>query len=166
MLLIFHYDKNDNESEEFTEQEIRLDLGFFPKRGSRVRLRMLGFNSNQRGGNVFVRFPDLKLQYLEEELIDFGSEAGQGMPGIMFSAQQGGFMNDTKDVNTEDGIGTYFSASDNRIMDLDLGDMDTQKDYFRILVSGRRADNPSALGKNNLNNFSATLEMVHQSVAT
>jgi hypothetical protein len=166
MLLIFHYDKNDNESEEFTEQEIRLDLGFFPKPGSRLRLRMIGFNNNQRGGNIFIRFPDLKSRYLEEELIDFGSEVGQGVPGIMFSAQQGGFMNDAKDNDLEDGFGTYFSSSDNRILDLDLGDMDTQKDFFRMVVSGRRANNPSVGGTNNLNNFSATLEMVHQSAAT
>lgn len=163
MLLVFHFDKNDSEIEEFLCQEIRMDLGFFPKKGTRLRLRSIGFNNNTRGGNLFVKFPDLASGYLEEEIIDTGLV--QTLDGFMFSALQGGFMNDTKNTATEDGFGAYNSSSDTRDLDLDLGEMDTQKDFFRIVVSGRLASKISS-GFNNLNNFSAILEMVHFGAAT
>ena len=164
MLLVFHYDKNDNEIEEFTGQDIRLDLGFFPTPNTRIRLRMIGFNNNTRGGNVFVSFPDVASCHIRKEITDRGSPA-QEMPGIMFTSREGSLFNSTKDVRLDDGVGTYFSTSDTKVLDLDLGDMDTQKDFFRIRVSGRRAQEVAA-GLNNLNNFSAVLEMYHQGVAT
>lgn len=160
MLLLFHYDKNDTENEDFIEQEVRLDLGFTPSKGTRIRLRMIGFNNNNRGGQIYVRFPDLHPGYKDDTILDEG--IGQTMNGIAFATQQGGFLNDGKNVATNDGYGTFFSSSDTKVMDLDLGEMDTQKDFFRIIVNGRRGVENNA----SLNNFSAVLEMHHNSIAT
>jgi hypothetical protein len=157
MLLVYHIDKNDNQIEEFKDEELRMELGFFPKQNTHVKLKMVGFSNDTEGGIVYMNFPDLIGGELEEEIGDF-TDAFE-VPGLAIGADEGGFLGGAA------GTGRFYDQSDTRIFNLDLGRMDTQKDYFRIIVNARRGtdfDKPRI----NLNNFSCILEMSHGSANT
>jgi hypothetical protein len=158
VLLVYHFDKNDLIDESFSNQAIRLDLGFYPKANSRLKLKSVGFNVNTEGGTVYIAFPDLLDYYWSEETID--ETNAWEMPGIQFSTFQG-------IKRSPEGFARFSNSSNQIDMDLDLGVMDTQKDYFTVVVNGQRAEtevtDPSL---NALNNISVVIEMVENSVAT
>jgi hypothetical protein len=157
MLLVYHFDKNDSELENFLNEEVRLDLGFFPKPNTHIRLRMLGFSNNAQGGNVYLQFPDLKPQQLETELVDLTNR--HELNGLAFCANAGSFLGVSKNALENKGFGSFFQQMQNLDLDLHLGEMDTQKDFFRIIVNSRR----TATNLANLNNISIVLEMHHGS---
>ena len=148
VLLIYHFDKNNSDTEEFTNQLIRLDLGFFPSKDTYIKLRQVGFSCNTRGGTVHIEFPDTLPQYIEEEKID-ASDLWE-KPGFDFICNYG--------ENGEAGSGEYIGQSTHLDLNLNLGTMDTQKDFFSVIVNGRRA---SSTGQDNLNSISLVLEMSH-----
>jgi hypothetical protein len=148
VLLIYHYDKHNTNEEQFLNQEIRLDLGFFPKPNTYVKLRQLGFSCNSRGGSVHLSFPDTHTDNVSYEEIDKVNI--WEMEGFVFSARYG----------ENDENGAYLGSSDHYDLNLNLGVMDTQKDFFTIIVNGRRADVESTT-LNNLSSISIVLEMSH-----
>jgi hypothetical protein len=117
---------------------------------------MIGYNNNREGGVLHLDFPDLKPQYHEKEIGDFTNT--QEIGGIMFGNEEGGFTNSIKNSLSENGQGRFHRSSQNFDLDLHLGQMDTQKDFFRVFVNGRRA-----AVNGDLNNFSMVLEMHHGS---
>jgi hypothetical protein len=157
MLLVYHFDKNDSPIESFKNQELRLNLGFFPKQNTYIKLKMVGYANDTEGGIVYMRFPDLIDGELEEEIGDFADIFE--IPGLAVEADEGGFKDD------EEGTGRFYDQTDTRIFNLDLGRMDTQKDYFRIIVNARRGTDADQ-DRMNLNNFSCVLEMSHGSANT
>ena len=168
MLYILHSDKNDTQREFFIDEELRIDLGKFPTQNTHIRLRMVGWNSNDQDADVHLSFPDLAPQYYEEELID-ATDAYEVL-GVVFSATEGSLWGDnrTKDgndviSNNQGGVSSFGRGSDTRIVDLHLGKMDTQKDYFRVIVNARRASRVNT-HKNTLNNVSVVLEVHHGSI--
>lgn len=162
VLLVYHFDKNENDEEFFEDQEVRLDLGFFPKQNTKIRFKSIGWNNNSRGGEVFVQFPDVLPDQIYEEEIDL--EDRREVQGMMFSANEGVPL---KEIDTLKAPGRFGKQSDNRIVELELGYMDTQKDYFTLIVNARRGVDPDydeGLDRsNNLNNISVILEMIHDS---
>ena len=167
MLYILHFDKNDVHGEIFIDEEMRLDLGRFPSQNTHIRLRMVGWNSNQKDADIHLSFPDLSPQYFEEEEIDAVDE--QEVKGMLFSAEEGSLWGDFRTKTGEvldsgrGGRGAYGRASDNRVLDLHLGTLDTQKDYFRVIVNARRGS--TNINFNGLNNVSILLEVHHGSVS-
>ena len=158
MLLVYHIDKNDNQIEEFNDEELRLELGFFPSQNTHVKLKMVGFSNDTQGGIVYMNFPDLISGELEGEIGDF-SDIFE-VPGLAIASDEGGFVGAILP-----GSGRFYDQSDTRIFNLDLGRMDTQKDYFRIIVNARRGTDFNT-DRINLNNFSCILEMSHGSANT
>lgn len=150
VLLIYHYDKHNSNSEQFLNQEIRLDLGFYPKANTYIKLRQLAYSVNSKGGRIHLNFPDLIDNSLTVEEKD-ASNLWE-MEGIVFSNRTGEYDNA--------GTGDYDSSSDHYDLNLNLGIMDTQKDYFSIIVNGRRADVESST-LNNLSSITIVLEMSH-----
>jgi len=150
VLLIYHFDKNDNALETFFDEPMRLDLGYFPKKNTRITLKMLGWNNNTKGGNVFIEFPDVVPYQIEHEHLDYTDNVE--VPGLLFQTQTGQFR-----IFLQQARGRWYQMSDNRDLDLDLGVMDTQKDYFTIKVNARRALDTADLSA--LNNISVVLEM-------
>lgn len=155
MLLIYHFDKNDAESANFDNQEVRLDLGYFPDKNTHIRMRMIGWNNNGEGGTIHLDFPDLRPQYLEREAAELATDTSN-FEGFMFNADEGSLVNNTKNQLAENGQGRLHRQSHNMDVDLHLGLMDHQKDFFRVIVRA-----PDLSG--NLNNFSMVLEMHHGS---
>jgi len=151
MLLVYHIDKNESAIENFLDEELRLNLGFFPKQNTRVKLKMVGFSNDTEGGIVYLRFPDLISGELSEENEDFTNVFSA--PGIAIGADEGDFNGIDID------LGRYGGQSDTRVFDLDLGRMDTQKDYFTVVVNARRGSNDLGFDRINLNNFSCVLTM-------
>lgn len=169
MLYILHFDKNDDEDERFNGEEMRIDLGAFPKQNTHIRLRMVGFNTNQKSGDVHIRFPDLEPQYMEEEIID--ETDSQEIKGIVIQACEGSIWGDNRPRqannvlrDTSGGLGNFSRSSDNRVFDLHLGRLDTQKDYFRVIVNARKARDDN-VNLNTLNNVSVVLEVHHGSIS-
>ena len=150
MLLVYHIDKNDSSIENFLDEELRLNLGFFPKQNTRVKLKMVGFSNDTEGGIVYLRFPDLISDEISEVNSVFSSVFSA--PGIAIGADEGDFNG----VASE--YGRFARQSDTRVFDLDLGRMDTQKDYFTVTVNARRGKD-SGYDRFNLNNFSCVLTM-------
>jgi len=165
VLLVYHFDKNEKDEQHFEDEPIRLDLGFFPKQNTKIRFKSIGWNNNSRGGEVFAEFPDVLPDFIYEEEID--EESRREVKGIMFSAREG-IPADTFDGGVFQAPGRYEKQCDNRVVDIELGYMDTQKDFFTVVINGRRGIDPdfdeTALFRvNNLNNVSIILEMIHDS---
>ena len=161
MLLVYHVDKNDTHIEDFFNEELRLELGFFPRQNTRVKLKLVGFSNDTEGGIVYMRFPDLIGGDMEEVLGDY-TDAYE-VPGLAIGADEGSFV-DGNGAIMASNYGRYASQTDTRIFDLDLGRVDTQKDYFRVVVDARRGTDKPPSGsvptpRINLNNFSCILEM-------
>jgi len=149
VLLVYHFDKNNSLIEEFLNQPIRLDLGFFPKQNTYIKLRQVGFSCNARGGTMHVDFPDCLPSFISEEKLDFSDTWEK--PGFDFICNYG--------ENGISGAGNYEGQSTHIDTNLNLGNMDTQKDFFTVVVNGRRAtENQST----NLNSVSFVFEMSHQ----
>jgi len=149
VLLIYHFDKHDTNTEIFDNQPIRLDLGFFPKQNTYIKLRQVGYCVNTRGGNVHLSFPDILTESVTNEEID--ESYVWEVKGITLSNNSGenGFPNE----------GNYDSCSEHTDLNLNLGTMDTQKDFFTVIVNGRRAVDGGT--SNNLSGVSIVLEMSH-----
>lgn len=147
VLLVYHYDKNNSHSEHFFNVEVRLDLGFYPKKNTRIKLRSLGYNINALGGSCHLSFPDINVYDIENELQD---EANiWEMPGMHFVTEQG-------IKRSTYGTGRFQETSTQITLNLDLGEMDTTKDFFTVIVNGRRSIGATS---DNLNNVSIVLEM-------
>ena len=168
MLYILHFDKNESEVENYFDEEMRIDLGKFPDANTHVRLRMVGWNTNSLDGDLHLSFPDLQPNYFNEEFIDAANE--HEVRGMLFSNTEGSLWGitsskDANDVinNNNTGWGAFGKSSENRYVDLHLGRLDSQKDYFRVIVNARRARPNQSVG-NQLNNVSVLLEVHHGSV--
>jgi hypothetical protein len=147
VLLVYHYDKNDSSSEDFFNVEARLDLGFYPKKNTRVKLRSVGFSVNALGGSCHLSFPDINVYDIENELQDETNL--WELPGIHFVSEQG-------IKRSAYGTGRFQESSQQISLNLDLGEMDSTKDFFTVIINGRRAVGGSS---DNLNNVSIVLEM-------
>lgn len=150
VLLILHYDQNDVSPSPFYDTDVRLDFGFFPKQNTRMKLKSVGYNVNSEGGTVYLGFPDVLSHSLSNVELDL-TEVWE-TPGFRFSTEVG-------QKSGLEGRARYVQSSNNIDLDIDLGFVDTQKDYFTIKVNGRRAvEGGGAL--NALNNITIVLEMV------
>lgn len=150
VLLIYHFDKNNAATEWFTNETLRLDLGFFPKQNTYIKLRQVSFSTKSRGGTLHLDFPDVESSFLTTEKHDY-SDRWENR-GMIFIAKQGEFG--------LGGDGDFSACSDHLDMNLNLGEMDTQKDSFTIIVNGRRGvDSQGSV--NYLSNVSLVFEMSH-----
>jgi hypothetical protein len=147
VLLVYHFDKNNAASQQFSNEEARLELGFYPKKNTRVKLRTLGFNVNSLGGACHLSFPDINVYDMEIEEID-ATDTWE-LQGLHFVTEQG-------IKRTPYGGGRFQESCQQLSLNLDLGEMDTSKDFFRIIINGRRAAGGTA---DNMNNISIVLEM-------
>lgn len=150
VLLIYHFDKFDNREQFFDSQEIRLDLGFYPKSNTYIKLRQLGYCVNNRGGMIHLDFPDVEGYNVTKEEID--EYDGWEMKGLVFSNRTG--------ENASLKEGQYNGCSEHYDLNINLGTMDTQKDYFSVIVNGRRAAEGGGTD-NRLASVSIVLEMSH-----
>ena len=135
---------------------LRLELGFFPKKSMRITLKMVGFTSDKNGGSLYLRFPDVKPSYLEEEIIDVVD--GWELPGIALEAQYGV-------LGSTLGRGAYDKTSTTQVFDLDLGFMDVQKDYFSVMLNSRFGTGVGGTA-DNFNNASIVFEVHDVTAAT
>lgn len=149
VLLVYKYDKNDSDTEQFLNVPVRLDLGFFPSKYTYIRLKQVGFYNEDLGGMVHLDFPDTLPEHISEEIID-ESDVWE-TPGFIFSANYG--------ENGRGGRGNYSSQSTHLDLNLPLGMMDTNKDFFTIVVNGRRGLDTGTT--NQLNSIYIVLEMSH-----
>jgi len=154
VLLVFHHDKNDSAFASFYQQELRVDLGFFPKKNTNIILKQVGWYNHDEGTAIHLSFPDLSPQYLQEERVD-ESDFWE-VPGLTFHADGGCGLG-----IAQYPTGRWIRSSSHRDVNLHLGVMDTQKDFFTIIVNSRRAvddeDNPDL---NSLNNITVVIEMI------
>lgn len=155
MLLVYHFDKNDALNEDFFNETMRLELGFFPKRNTKAILKMVGFSNDLEGGIVFLNFPDLTSQSIEHEVSDYVDE--WEIPGVALSTDHGGFSPGA--VFYDGGSGRFSNTSECRALNLELGELDTQKDFFSVKVNSRRASKDQFEDRVNLNNISIVIEI-------
>ena len=157
MLLLYTLDKNDTTSnEKFYKDVMRIDFEHNLPIGTRAKLRMIGFNSDGYGNQVFLQFPDLLSNELEMVTGDFVEE--WKVPGIAF-------VSDSGSMRDEIGTGRFDASSDMRALDLDLGRVDHNKSYFSIIVDARRAVRDN-IDRTHLNNVTVVIEMMHDSMLT
>lgn len=155
MLLVYHFDKPPFTDSAFDNEEMRLQLGFFPKENTHLIFKMASCSTFNEMNTAHLEFPDLRKEALEQHIGDYADL--WELPGLVLHGDEEGFSGIY-------GRGRYTRSTGNQVMDLDLGFMDTQKDYFTVIVNGRRAK--AGETKNNLNNISLIFEMRHASVAT
>ena len=153
MLLIYHFDSETKAVRRHNNKELRLELGFFPKPTSRISLRMIGFASDHANEQLHLEFPDVKPLSLERESVDATDE--WELPGLGFDMTHGPLSK---------GRGSFTRGSQTRVVDLDLGYMDPQKDFFRVIINARYAVLENTT--DNLNNVSLVFEVHDASAAT
>lgn len=156
MLLIYNLDAAPDAQREIYNKELRLELGFFPKATQRITLKMVGFSHDNEDAYQYLQFPDVRSTHLDEEEID--AAEGWKLPGIAFNAQYG-------QPDSTLGSGHHRRGTTTIATDLDLGFMDPQKDYFRVISNTRLGiDDPAWAGW--YNNLSLVFEVHDVSVST
>ena len=156
MLLIYHLDAAPDVQREIYNKELRLELGFFPKATQRITLKMVGFAHDKDDAYQFLQFPDVRTTHFDEEKIDAASQ--WDIPGIGFSAQYG-------QPDSTRGSGHHSRGATTIATDLDLGFMDPQKDYFRVIADTRFGIDDS-IWPGWYNNISIVFEVHDVSTAT
>jgi hypothetical protein len=155
MLIVYHYDSKTDAFRRIQNLPLKLQLGFFPKKTARIALKMVSWAVDKTGGPVYLEFPDVRPRHIEEEIID-AADAWE-LPGFGFETGTGAFLSH--------GVAQLEKSSDTVALDLDLGFMDPQKDFFTVIVNSRFG-NPEATDIDNLNNLSLVFEMHDVSAAT
>lgn len=155
MLLVYHFDSKSDAFRRIENYPLKMELGFFPKKTARLALRMVGWAVDKVGGPLYLEFPDVRPRYIEEEFIDAADE--WELPGVAFETGSGSLLTH---ANAQ-----FAKSSDTEIVNLDLGFMDPQKDFFTVVINARYG-NPEGSDIDNLNNISLVFEMHDVSAAT
>lgn len=159
MLLIFHSDKNDSAEEEFFNEELRIDFKESFGDNVWVKLKSVGYNNETQGGMLYLDFPDLlenEIQETEKTYLDTFLQPGV----ISIAPDEGSMMNASGNYH-----GRFTQTSDNRDFNLVLGKIHPNKTFFRVVVNARRGNNEYS-NKSTLNNFSCVLEIEKGSFLT
>lgn len=159
MLLIFHADKNDTASEVFFDEELSIEFQEEFGENVWVKLKMVGYSNEDEGGPVYLDFPDLLSNQIEEEEVKSSVELFS-QPGVLSLAPNEGVF--YKASGAQVGYGRFYGQSDNVDLDLMLGRVHPDRNKFRIIVNARRG-NDLYPTRNSLNNISCVLELVHGS---
>lgn len=112
----------------FFNHEMRYTFVKMPRRGAKMRLVYMGGTTIvNRGYQMHLTFPDLMSSHYKTVLLD---DTDSYEIGEIAMGNSGGL----NAISTAENRGAVFS----QVMDIDLGLMNPDINYFRVLVGGRK----------------------------